>query len=79
MVVQRLPRNTRVKPARLSLVVEEDVKVWFHQLAEHAGVSDAALFEQQVRNLRDNLTDRGLPTWWPAPTPNDGELDIDAA
>ena len=48
-------------------------------MAQDAGGSDAVFFESVVRNLHETLTDRGLPTWWPAPTANDGELDIDAA
>jgi len=79
MAVRKLARGTRVHPERLGLVIEGEVKDLFHAMAQDAGVSDAVFFESVVRNLHETLTDRGLPTWWPAPTANDGELDIDAA
>lgn len=79
MSVQRLPRGTRVQPVRVSWLIEERRKTLFKQLAEHAGVSEAVFLERVIDHLEEELTDRGLPPWWPAPEPRDGELPIDTA
>lgn len=75
MAVRRLERGTRQKPVRLSLAVEESIKLRFEQLATHADVSGAVYFERMVAHLE--LTDRGLPTWWTEEPARDGELPID--
>ena len=79
MSVQRLPRGTRVQPVRVSWLIEEERKKRFEQLAERVGVSAAVFFERVVDHLGEELTDRGLPNWWPAPEPRDGELPIERA
>jgi len=76
MTVERLPRNTRLNPKRVSWLIEESKKQRFEQLAEHAGVSAAVFLERVIDHLEDELTDRGLPEWWPAPEKKDGELDM---
>lgn len=74
----RIAWGTRHAPVRLSIVVEEAARTRFHRLAQHAGVSSAAFFEAVVDHLETELTDRGVPDWWPQPEPKDGELPIDA-
>lgn len=76
MAAQRLPRNTRVDPARISLLIERRRKERLEQLAAHAGVSAAVFLERLIDNVDENLTDRGLPSWWPAPENKDGELHM---
>lgn len=76
-MMRPIPRGTRAVPARVSLVVEEASKERFIQIAEHSGISQAAFFEALVAHLDDELTDRGVPTWLPQPTPSDGELPIE--
>ena len=78
MAIQRVPRGTRVETARLALGIERSKKDRLDQLAAHAGVSSAAFVEAVIDHLETELTDRGLPNWWPAPEPKDGELPIDA-
>lgn len=46
------------------------------QLAAHADVSNAVFLEAVIDHLEDELNDRGLPFWWPAQEPKDGELPI---
>lgn len=79
MSVQRLPRGTRRKPVRVGWAIEEERKKRFEQLAEHAGVSAAVFFERVIDHLDEELTDRGVPAWWPQPELKDGELPIDTA
>lgn len=76
MTVRRLPRGTRVKPVRVSWLIEEARKERFDQLAAQAGVSSAVFLESVIEHLEDELTDRGLPSWWPTPAPSDEELPI---
>ena len=57
----------------------EAAQVSIRQLAERAGVSAAVFLERVIDHLEEELTDRGLPNWWPAPEPRDGELPIDTA
>jgi hypothetical protein len=76
MAAKRLPRNTRIKPVRVSWLIEEQRKERFERLAQHAGVSAAVFLERVIDHLEQDLTDRGLPSWWPEPEPEDGELDM---
>lgn len=78
MAVQRLPRGTRVNPVPLGWRIERQRKQRVEQLAAHAGVSAAVFLEALIDHVDGELTSRGLPTWWPAPEPADGELPIDA-
>ncbi len=68
-----------MQPVRASWLIEEKRKKRFEQLAERAGVSAAVFLERVIDHLEEELTDRGLPNWWPAPEPRDGELPIDTA
>lgn len=76
MTVRRLPRGTRVKPVRVSWLIEEARKERFDELAAQAGVSSAVFLESVIEHLENELTDQGLPNWWPEPVPNDEELPI---
>lgn len=76
MSAARLPRNTRVDPVKFGYVIDRPYKDRFEQLALHAGVSGAVFLEALLDHLETELTDRGLPEWWPAPEPKDGELDM---
>lgn len=73
---RQVPRGTRTAPARLSLIVEEERKRRFDQMAAQAGMSAAGFFEAVVTHLEGDLTDRGVPHWLPQPEPDDGELPI---
>jgi hypothetical protein len=79
MARTQIPRGTRRKPVRLSLVVENDSKRSFDSLAARSGLSGAAFFEAVVAHVEGETTDRGVPSWLPQPEPIDGELPIDAA
>lgn len=79
MVAKRLPRNTRVDPIRAGWEIERARKERIDKLAEHAGVSASAYIERVIDHLEEELTDRGVPQWWPQPEPDDGELPIDTA
>lgn len=76
MAAQRLPRGTRVNPKRVGWLIEETKKERFEQLAAHAGVSAAVFLERVIDHLDEELTDRGLPPWWPEPETNPEELDM---
>lgn len=76
MSTPRLPRGTRTKPVRVSWLIEEEKKLRFEQLAAHVDVSAAVFLERLIDHLDENLTDRGVPSWWPAPELKDGELDM---
>lgn len=79
MAAQRLPRGTRVDPIRYSVLVERDRKEFVEKIAARGGVSSAVFFERMVDHMESELTDRGLPSWWPAPEANENELPIDTA
>jgi hypothetical protein len=79
MAAQRLPRGTRITPVRLGWAIEEKKKQRLERLAAHAGVSSAVFLERMIDQLDMDLTDQGLPTWWPVELPRDGELPIDSA
>ncbi len=76
MTRRQIPRGTRVASARLSLIVEEERKRRFDQIAAQAGMSSAGFFEAVVAHLEEDLSDRGVPNWLPQPEPHDGELPI---
>ncbi|PVW03012.1 hypothetical protein DEA06_14725 [Microbacterium sp. Gd 4-13] len=76
MPAKRLPRGTRQRPVRVSWLIEERSKERLEKLADHAGVSAAVFLERVIDHLGEDLTDRGLPTWWPTPELKDGELDM---
>jgi len=76
MPAKRLPRGTRQRPVRVSWLIEERSKERLEKLADHAGVSAAVFLERVIDHLGEDLTDRGLPTWWPTPALKDGELDM---
>lgn len=76
MAVKRLPRNTRVNPKRVGWLIEEHSKERFEQIAARCGVSAAVFLERVVEHLETELTDRGLPSWWPETELEDGELDM---
>lgn len=78
MAVKRLPRGTRIAPTRTAWEIETSRKERFEQLARHAGVSGSVFLERVIDHLEDELTDRGLPNWWPEPEPDDGELPIES-
>lgn len=73
---RQIPRGTRLAATRLSLIVEEERKRRFDQMAAQAGMSSAGFFEAVVTHLENDLTDRGVPHWLPQPEPEDGELPI---
>ena len=75
--VKRLAPGIRVKPVRVGWLVEADSKSRFEKLAARAGVSGAVFFERVVDHLYSDLTPRGLPSWWPEPEPDEGELPIE--
>ncbi|PRI12511.1 hypothetical protein [Leucobacter massiliensis] len=77
--IQRAPWGERTDPKRVSWMIEGAYKERFEKLAEHAGVSAAVFLERVIEHLEDELTDRGLPNWWPQPELKDGELPIDTA
>ncbi len=68
-----------MQPVRVGWLIEERRKKRFAQLAERADVSEAVFLERVIDHLEEELTDSGLPNWWPAPEPRDGEPPIDTA
>lgn len=76
MTAARLPRSTRVDPVKFGYVIDRPYKTRFEQLAQRAGVSGAVYLERLLEHLETELTDRGLPEWWPEPELKDGELDM---
>lgn len=79
MAVKRLPRGTRVAPTRAGWEIETARKERVEKLARHAGVSPSVFIERVIDHLDEELTDRGVPVWWPQPELKDGELPIDTA
>jgi hypothetical protein len=79
MTVRRLPRGTRLETVALGWKVERGSKRTFEAMAANADVSAAVFFEKVVDHLEQELTLQGLPSWWPAQEPADGELPIDTA
>ncbi|MFC0456208.1 hypothetical protein ACFFGR_06530 [Arthrobacter liuii] len=66
-------------PVRVGWLVEADSKKRFEELAERSGVSGAVFFERVVEHLEKELTDQGIPNWWPEQGTERGELPIDTA
>ena len=77
MAPRRRPRGTLLDPVSMGYEVERASKAKLDAVAERAGVSSAVLFERMVEHLE--LTDQGLPVWWPEELSRDGELPIDSA
>ncbi|MGO2520110.1 MAG: hypothetical protein ACTH8F_08310 [Microbacterium sp.] len=67
----------RKEPVKLAYTVDAGAKRDFDAMAMRAGVSKARFFEYVVQHLTEELTDRGVPNWFPQPEPDDGELPID--
>lgn len=63
-------------PVSMGYEVERAAKTKFDAVAKRAGVSSAVMFEELIEHLE--LTDQGLPIWWPEELPRDGELPINA-
>lgn len=63
-------------PVRVGWLIEKDRKTRFEQLAEQAGVSAAVYLERVIDHLDEEITDQGVPTWWPE---NDEELPINSS
>ena len=76
MTAARLPRDTRTDPVKFGYVVDGPYKASFELMANRAGVSGAVFLERWIEHERANLTDRGLPSWWPEPETNPEELDM---
>lgn len=76
MTAARLPRDTRNFPVKFGYVVDRPYKVSFERMANRAGVSGAVFLERWIEHEMSNLTDRGLPSWWPEPETNPEELDM---
>lgn len=76
MNAARLPRGTRVDPVKFGYVIDRSYKDRFEGLARRAGVSGAVYLERVLEHLETELTDRGLPQWWPETELTDGELDM---
>ncbi|EPD83006.1 hypothetical protein HMPREF1529_03086 [Microbacterium sp. oral taxon 186 str. F0373] len=72
----RLPWGSREDPVSVGWAIERLRKDRLSQLAAHAGVSNAVFLEAVIDHLEEELNDRGLPFWWPAQEPKDGELPI---
>jgi len=76
MAPKRRERGSLIEPKQFKHVIEGHYKDRFEQLALTAGVSGAVFLEAVIDHLETELTDRGVPSWWPAPEPKDGELDM---
>lgn len=76
MTTARLPRDTRTDPVKFGYVIDREFKTSFERMAKRAGVSGAVFLERWIEYMETDLTDRGLPSWWPADEPKDGELDM---
>lgn len=76
MSQRRRPRGSLKQPIQVGYTVERLTKDRFDAIARRAGVSSAALFELLVEHVE--LTDQGLPAWWPEEEPRNGELPIDS-
>ncbi|WP_230674257.1 hypothetical protein [Rathayibacter sp. Leaf248] len=68
-----------VEPTNVAWTVERQARDDFNDMALHANVSAAVFFERLVEHVRSELTDEGVPSWWPSqPTLlSDEELPID--
>jgi len=79
MSVERLPRGTRLDPQKVSWLIAGQKKQSFERMARAGGVTASVFLERVTAHLEEDLTDRGVPSWWPVPDPKDGELPIDPA
>lgn len=61
----------------MGYVVERPSKQLLDDIADHAAVSSAVMFEHIMAHLQ--LNGRGLPVTWPEQELHDGELPIDSA
>lgn len=77
MAKEKTLRGTVKKPTQQRFTVDLATKERFDALARKAGVSNSYFFTKLVENI--DLTDQGLPTWWPEELSRDGELPIDTA
>ncbi len=75
MAPRRRPRGSLIDPVAVGYEVERASKDHFDAIAVRAGVSSAVLFERVVEHLE--LTDQGLPVWWPVELSREGQLPID--
>lgn len=68
-----------VEPTNVAWTVEKQARDRFNDMASHANVSSAVFFERLVEHVQSELTDEGIPSWWPSqPTLlPDEELPID--
>lgn len=76
MAAYRRPRGTMRDPIRTGYEIERAAKERLDTLAAHAGVSSAFYFERLIENVE--LTDQGLPVWWPEDRSSAEELPIDS-
>lgn len=75
MAVKRLPRNTRVDPISLGIIVERANRDRFAQIARNANMTSSAMFDSLVVNMP--LDEAGRPVWLPFPAQEeDSELPI---
>ncbi len=77
MAQQKTLRGTVQVPKQQRFTVDAETKRRFDSIARKAGVSKSYFFTRLVENIE--LTDQGLPVWWPEEPPRDGELPIDSA
>lgn len=77
MAKEKTLRGTVQVPTQQRFTVDVATKRRFDGIARNAGVSKSYLFTKLVEHIE--LTDQGLPSWWPEELPRDGELPIDSA
>ena len=66
-----------VRPISLGWTVEQDARDRIDSIAQRANVSSAVFFERMVAHVETELTDQGVPSWWPVdPTLTSEELLI---
>ena len=71
-------REVIQEPARPNWLLERRSKSLVHDVSQRLKVSESWLVEQLIRRMQDDLDLRGVPTWWPEPIEDDGELPIDS-
>ncbi len=74
--IRRLPRGTRRDTKRLGWAIEAEEKDFLDAVAINAGVSSAVLLEHMIEHMRSQMTDQGIPAWWPHELPRDNELEL---
>ncbi|MCJ1698011.1 hypothetical protein MT349_19685 [Rathayibacter caricis] len=66
-----------VDPTNVAWTVERQARDSFSDMALRANVSAAVFFERLVKHVESELTDEGIPSWWPSqPTLPNEELPI---